>query len=195
MLPETDEMKSLRKRKTQRLFVALELPEDLLARLEALKPEFPGIPWTPRNNLHLTLRFIGNVPEEDIPGIRAALRTVRAGCFFLRVRGLGIFAQSRQTILWAGLEPSADLLVLKRRVDAALEGGPALAMVSGRFAPHITLSRMRKNRPETLRRFVGDHAETDLGKFHVISFALFRSELAPGGAVHSLEEAYPLFPA
>ena len=145
MLPEVGEMKSPGKRKAQRLFVALELPGNVLARLEALKPEFPELPWAPRKNIHLTLRFIGNVPDKDLPGIRAALRTVRAGCFFLRVRGLGIFSQSRQTVLWAGLEPSADLLALKRRVDAALESGPALATVSGRFVPHITLSRIRKN--------------------------------------------------
>ena len=195
MLPETGEMESSGKQKTQRLFVALKLPEDLLARLEALKPEFPELPWTPRNTLHLTLRFIGNVPEDDVPGIRTALRSVRAGCFFLRVRGVGIFAQSRRAVLWAGLEPSSDLLALKRRVDAALEGGPALAPDPGRFAPHITLSRIRKNRPATLRRFVDEHAGTDLGEFHVTLFALFRSQLTPGGAIHSLKEEYPLFPA
>ena len=195
MLPEVGEMESPGKRKTQRLFVDKKKNKDVLARLEALKAEFPGIPWAPRKNLHLTLRFIGNVPEEDVPGIRAALRGVRAGRFYLRARGLGIFAQSRQTVLWAGLEPSPDLLALKLRVDAALEGGPAPDPVPGRFIPHITLSRIRKNRPAALRRFVGEHAGTDLGGFHVTSFALFRSELTPGGAIHFLEEAYMLLPA
>ncbi len=194
MLPETGEMESPRKRKTQRLFVALELPENVLARLDALKPELPELPWAPRKNIHLTLRFIGNVPEEELFGIKAALRNVRVDRFLLRVRGLGIFTQSRQTVLWAGLELSPDLLVLKRRVDAALEGGPALAPVPGRFSPHITLSRIRKNRPATLRRFVDGYAGTGLGEFHVTSFSLFRSELTPGGAIHSLEEAYTLSP-
>ena len=195
MLSEANEMESSGKRKTQRLFVALELPENILARLDALKPEFPGIPWAPRKNLHLTLRFIGSVPEEDLPGIKAALRRVRAGRFILRAKGLGLFAQSRQTVLWAGLEPSPDLLALKLRVDAALEDGAGLVPAPGRFAPHITLSRIRKNRPAALRQFVSGHAETGLGEFCVTSFALFRSELTPGGAIHSLEEAYPLFPA
>lgn len=195
MLPEVNEPESPGKRKTQRLFVALELPEDVLTRLEALKEEFSELPWASRNTLHLTLRFIGNVPEEDVPGIRAALGHVRGSRFFLQARGLGVFAQSRRTILWAGLEPSPDLLALKRRVDAALEKVPALGPAHGPFAPHITLSRIRKNRPATLGRFVDAHAGTDLGGFHVNSFALFRSELTPGGAIHFLEEAYRLLPA
>lgn len=105
MLSEVGEMESPGKRKALRLFVALELPGAVLTRLEALKAELPELPRAPRNTLHLTLRFIGNVPEEDLPGIKLALGSVRSGRFFLRVRGLGIFAQNRQIVLWVGLEP------------------------------------------------------------------------------------------
>ncbi len=178
--------------KRQRLFVALPLPAPALACLEAVRAEAPGLAWTPKEALHLTLRFIGNVPQEDVPAVRAALRTVRAGPFSLRVRGLGMFARSRGAILWAGLEACPELTDLKRQVDAALERGAGLAPEPGRFSPHITLSRLKTSAPGSLRGILSRHAAVAGERFVVASFTLYSSLLLPGGSVHTPEEVYPL---
>ncbi len=180
---------------TRRLFVALELQEAVLARLEALKREMPGIRWPGRDAMHLTLRFIGDTPAERVPVIMEALRAARlmgAGPFALRVKGLGLFERSRQAILWAGLDHSPALSGLKRRVDAALAAGAGLGPDGGRFFPHITLSRSKIPPPAALRGIVRDHGAKDFGEFSVAAFALFSSLLTPGGAVHAREAIYPL---
>lgn len=181
------------KREQQRLFVALELPETVVPRLNVLKQELPGVKWTPPENLHLTLRFIGEMSAQDVPAVREALRTVRAACFSLRMQGLGMFARGRQIILWAGLEPSPDLHALKQRVDDALAAGARLLPTSDLFSPHVTLSRIKAPAPDAVSLFVKHHAGESLKKFSATSFALFRSELRSGGAIHFVEERYPLF--
>ena len=192
MISKIVEKATAGKREQPRLFVALELPEPALSRLEVLKKELPGIRWTPQENLHLTLRFIGETPVEDVPAVREALRTVRAECFSLRMRGLGMFERGRQVILWAGLEPTPDLRALKQRVDAALAAKTGLTPTSGLFSPHVTLSRIQAPAPDAVRLFVKRHVGESLAKFSVTSFTLFRSQLRPGGAIHSVEEIYPL---
>ncbi len=177
---------------TRRLFVALELPEAVLARLEALKSELPGIRWAGRDTMHLTLRFIGDMPADRVPAVTEALRAVRVTPFALRVKGLGLFERGRQTILWAGLDQAPALPRLKQRADAALAAGAGLGPDDGRFSPHITLSRIKTSIPSALRNIVRDYSEKDFGEFPVAAFTLFSSVLTPGGAIHSREAVYPL---
>ena len=108
----------------------------------------------------------------------------------MRVRGVGMFVGKQRVTLWAGLEPSPDLLALKQRIDGALNLHAGLAPDKGRFTPHITLRRIKSPVPDAVRRFVKTRAATALGGFSVRSFALFRSELRPEGAIHTLEERY-----
>ena len=175
-----------------RLFVALALPDRVLAQLTALGKEFPGLKWTPPENLHLTLRFIGNLPEERVAAVQTALRAVKAAPFSLRLNGLGLFARPRRSILWAGLEPCPELLELKDRIDAMLALHAALAPEGGRFSPHITLSRLKDVPQAALRERVKAVGKALTGSFSACSFTLFRSRLASGGAVHTLEAVYAL---
>lgn len=177
-----------------RLFVALALPDKVLARLVALGKEFPGLKWTPPENLHLTLRFIGNVREERVAAVQTALQAVRAAPFSLRLNGLGLFVRPRQSILWAGLEPCPELSELKGRIDAMLALHAVLAPEGGRFLPHITLSRLKSAPQAALRERVKGVGKTLAGSCSARSFILFRSRLAPGGAVHTPEAVYELEP-
>ncbi len=176
----------------KRLFIAVELPEAVRGRLRELRRELPDIRMASPDNAHLTLRFLGVLPEQDVPAIKAALRGVRAAPFSLRLRGLGLFSRSRQSVLWAGLAPCPALPDLKRHIDEALLRGAGLAPDTGRFAPHVTLSRLKAGVPPSLRAAVTRHAATVFGEFSVAAFILFSSALTPGGALHTVEEACAL---
>jgi len=176
---------------TLRLFAAVDLPDELLFRLVELKKEFPGIRWTLPENMHLTLRFIGETGRQEADKARNALREARVAPFSLCLHGLGLFERSHQSILWAGLETSAPLLELKRQVDAVLAEAIGLEAEYGGFSPHITLSRMRTGISGVLRAQAADYRFAS-ENFTVTSFTLFQSVLSPAGASHFPLERYRL---
>ena len=176
---------------TVRLFAAVELPDALRFQLVGLKKDFPGIRWVVPENMHLTLRFIGEVGLQKADTARNALHKVRVAPFFLCIRGLGLFERRHQTVLWAGLQPSAPLRDLKRQVDEALAEGIGLAAEHGLFSPHITLSRIRTGVAAALRAQVAGYSFAS-ESFAVASFTLFRSVLSSAGASHIPLERYPL---
>ena len=176
---------------TLRLFAAVELPDALRSRLVELKKDFPGIRWTVPENMHLTLRFIGELGRQEADKARSALREVRVAPFSLCMQGLGLFERRNRNVLWAGLRTFAPLLDLKRQVDEALAGGIGLKAEHGRFSPHITLSRIRTGVSAVLREQAACHVFAS-ESFAVESFTLFRSVLSPEGASHFPLERYPL---
>jgi 2'-5' RNA ligase len=134
-------------------------------------------------NLHVTLKFLGQIEETRVGAITEALVAVatRTPAFALDVRGLGAFpTPSRPRVLWAGLEPAAPLTALAGAVDAALA---ALGFVreSRAFAAHVTLGRVRESRRNpALAAALARPA--DCGGLPVARVSLMRSELHPRGA-------------
>lgn len=175
----------------RRLFVALELPTPIRGQLHALKKNFPGLRWTPIENIHLTIKFIGEVPDEIAGLIRQSLYDIRVGSFTARINGLGCFARKWQTVLWAGLEPCPALLDLKQRVDEVLANQTALPPDLGRYTPHITLARL-KTPPPNLKQTMTACSRQSQAEFAVKSFTLFHSRLTTTGAMHTVEQLYPL---
>ncbi|CAK7044066.1 MAG: RNA 2',3'-cyclic phosphodiesterase [Desulfovibrio sp.] len=148
--------------------------------------------WTAPENLHLTLRFIGEVSLIQAEKIRVALEDVQAKSFSLHLWELGFFDRRAQAILWAGLDESQDLLLLKSRVDTALAAHANLQIPQGRFSPHITLGRMKNADRKALREFTAQHSNALKSEFPVTGFTLFSSVLAPDGAKHTIEARYSL---
>ena len=176
---------------TARLFAAVELPDALRSQLAELKKDFPGLRWMVPENMHITLRFIGEVDGQKSDKAQSALREVRLAPFSLHVQGLGLFEMRHQSVLWAGVQTSASLLELKRQVDGVLAWGIGLDVERGRFTPHITLSRIRTGVSAALREQIECCRYT--GKSFVAeSFTLFHSVLSFAGAAHSPLERYPL---
>jgi len=176
----------------QRLFVAVELPEDLRHTLAGLQKNLPGIRWTSPNSLHLTVRFIGEVPPAQTTTIKTALNNVKAERFTLQINGLGSFDKKIHGVLWVGILASMELFSLKRQVDTALERHADLKMTDGRFSPHITLGRIKQADQKILRDFVAKNESIISTEFSVRSFTLFSSILAPDGAIHTIEARYDL---
>ena len=175
-----------------RLFVALEIPEDVKASLSGLQSHFPSLKWTPTGNLHLTLRFIGQVPQTSIEPIQQSLRSVKNCSFRLIVAGLGLFQRKTGGILWAGVNKEPALLQLKQQVDEALRVSVGLNLKEESFSPHLTLSRLKISPSPALKIQVRAKAVEQFGDFPVTGFTLFRSFLLPTGAIHEQVERYPL---
>jgi len=176
--------------KGDRLFAALELSKEIQARLSNLQALIPGLKWTPAANLHLTLRFLGLVPPDKTERVREALRRVKGDSFPLAVAGLGLFQKRTGAVLWAGASREPALEKLKKEVDEALRASAGLSLAEERFFPHITLSRLKTPAPGSLKKTVREKAAERFGETAVAGFTLFRSILAPSGAVHEPVERY-----
>ncbi len=179
-----------------RLFVAITLPEEIREALAALEDGLPGVRWIPEDNLHLTLRFIGEVDHGVAHDIDDALVALRMPAFELKLAGVGKFGQGRKLrALWAGVEANPELVRLRDKVERAMVG-VGLAPEPRKFAPHISLARFKNNGagmpPDKLERYLADHALFKAGPFPVEAFTLYSSFLSSSGAIYTPEADYPL---
>ena len=177
-----------------RLFVAVDLPTELRPVIARLCQGIGGARWTRPEQLHITLRFLGDTAEDRLADLRAGLREVRALRFELALQGTGVFpppgARKPARVLWLGLNPPEPLRALKDAVDGVL--GPDSETAKRGFSPHLTLARFPTRPRSDLDRFLAEHVGFDGGRFLVSSFHLYRSTLRPEGALHEIVESYPL---
>jgi len=177
-----------------RLFVGLALPQSLKDRLAPLMAGLPGARWVPPENLHLTLRFVGEVDEREAALLDEALITIERSPFELQVSGCGIFAQRRgPEAVWIGVTSTPPLVDLQAAVErAAVRAG--LAPEEKRFRPHITLARLKDVPQPRLQAFVAGH---NLFKdtVRIEEFTLFSSKLGSGDPIYVEEAVYPLVAA
>ncbi len=178
-----------------RLFVGLGLPEGLAARLATLEAGLPGAQWVLPENMHLTLRFIGEVTENDAADIDEMLAGISAPGFDLHLQGVGTFGEGHKTrAVWVGLVPSAPLAHLQTKVESAcVRGGQP---PEGRkFSPHVTLARFNHAADANrLQRFIEGSAMFSAGPWTVDHFTLFESRLGKSGAVYTPLADYELSP-
>jgi 2'-5' RNA ligase len=180
---------------TLRLFVALALPPAVADTLATLTEPLRGFAWVAPERLHLTLRFLGDVPARQIDSLVAALSSVRVAPFQLPLEGLGTFPpRGAPQVLWAGVGAGHPRLhQLRQQVDdSVLHCGIAADL--RRFTPHITLARCGGTSPAAVRAWLHRHREWVGPAFRVEAFRLYASELRPGGAVHTAVAAFPLAP-
>ena len=165
-----------------RLFVALVPPATVQAELAALAAPLPGVRWTPAENLHLTLRFIGDTGPDKQAALEAVLARVRVEPFVLPVGGLGVFpSRGPAKVLWAGVgHGHPRLYQLRKQVDEALLSvDPALDIRS--FHPHFTLGRLgEEHEAKALAGFLERHAQFEAPPFRANEFHLMASERSPG---------------
>ncbi len=175
-----------------RLFVALELPEEVRVRLAALARPLPRATWISMASLHLTLCFIGEVDEGLAADIDAELARISLPAFELSLSGLGLFdSRDRVRALWAGVLPAPALTVLQARVVQAVKRAGA-EPEARRFHPHVTLARLRNAPLEEVTPFVARHSFFKDGPFAVGAFVLMSSRLGHDGSVYTVERSYPL---
>jgi 2'-5' RNA ligase len=174
-----------------RLFVALEIPPAIRAALTALAGGVPGARWQTDAQMHLTLRFIGDVDETVAEAIDDSLAAIRAPAFTLELAGTGEFGGKVPRALWAGVRASEPLAHLQKKVDVAIQriGRPPDAH---KYAPHVTLARLRAAPREKIMAFLAHNSLFASAPFAVERFVLFSSELSHTGSIYHAERLYPL---
>jgi 2'-5' RNA ligase len=174
-----------------RLFVALALPEAVADGLLAMQAGVPGARWSTREQLHLTLRFIGEVDERDAADIHEALSSISERRFSLELKGVGAFGGKNPRALWAGVEASEPLLHLQRKIETALQR-LGLSPEPRKYTPHVTLARLHATPYSGVGEYVTDHALYRSTAFGIDHFILFSSRLTPNGSLYVAEREYAL---
>lgn len=180
-----------------RCFLAVELPPGLQQAIRAatagvrLAVGMQIIRWIPEQNIHLTLKFLGETAPSSLQQIGAALQSEvpQYKCFDVTLKGLGAFPNvKRARVLWIGLDAPASLASLQRELDVATS---RLGYVSEErpFSPHLTVGRVRENAStadlQRIRDALQGTSVGNLGTLPVRAVHLYKSELLPSGSVYS----------
>lgn len=174
-----------------RLFTGIELPEDIRDRLSDIETPLPGAKWVPNDNLHITLRFAGDIDNGVAREFADGLAAIDCDPFELRLAGLGTFGGNDPRVIWVGVEPSPGLDVLARANERAARGA-GLPPEGRNFKPHVTLARLNYPRIEPLARLLQRFGAFRTDPFLVTRFVLFSSKPMVGGGPYVVEEAFPL---
>jgi RNA 2',3'-cyclic 3'-phosphodiesterase len=179
-----------------RLFVALEIPsamrENFIALIESLRAASSQTRWVGAENLHVTLKFIGEVPEAKLTAIRSVLASVRSDQpVALDIRGLGFFPNEKHPrVFWAGIEASPNLKTLAADIEQAMEK-LGVRREPRPFSPHLTLARFEPPRlPEKIRATIEGNLARDFGSLRTSNFHLIESKLKPSSAEYTTLESF-----
>jgi 2'-5' RNA ligase len=176
-----------------RVFVALDIPEDVRAAIGALiarlRPACRATRWARIEGLHLTLKFIGEVPPEKIETIEASLARIRfPDLIEMKFRDVGFFPNERRpTVFWAGIEAGAKLGALAAAVETSVER-LGIPKEHRAFSPHLTLARFKSSAGSALNRLreaISAAAPLEFGAGAAKEFHLYQSILKPGGAEYT----------
>lgn len=181
-----------------RTFIAIELDDALHRTLRDLQAQFKreraarGVRWVTPENIHVTLKFLGDVSAEQIPAIQRALADACAGIapFALSIADVGAFPNTRRpNVVWVGARDDAgSTALLAKRVDDAC-AALGFAREERAFTPHLTLGRVHRDAAPSDRQFIGEmilNAKVgDLGRVRVERVSVMKSELRPGGSVYT----------
>lgn len=174
-----------------RLFVAIRPPEAVRDLLIDTMDGVPGLRWQDDAQLHLTLRFIGEVERPIAEDLALALGKERFKHFAIRVAGVGRFEQRGRGALWAGLEPRTPLASLAAKIERVCVG-VGLPPERRAFHPHITLARWGRGGAVSLDPFLARHAALVSEPFEVDAFHLYQCHLGRDGAHYETVAEYPL---
>lgn len=152
----------------------------------------PGARWVSPENLHLTLRFIGEVHNGQAQDIDSTLMKVRAPKLEIQLDGVGLFGKAGAArILWAGVRKSEALTRLHGKVESALRDA-GISPDERKFSPHVTLARLRNAPASRVQRFVAENAHFATESLPVDHFVLYSSHRSTSGAIYTAEADYAL---
>lgn len=174
-----------------RLFVAIRPPRPVRDQLLGLMAGVRGARWQSDDQLHLTLRFIGEVDRHRAEDVAAALGTIHQPRFEIALSGIGSFERRGKIAdLWAGLAPHEPLKALHKKIDQAL-ARVGIEPDQRAYLPHITIARLNRSGGPVDALLAASGGITS-APFGVEDFGLYESELTPAGSLYSLVERYPL---
>ena len=175
-----------------RLFVGIPFPDNIRDQLGGLLGGLPGARWVRPENLHISLRFIGEVAGGDEIDIDQALQDVVGEAFEVTLAGVGCFdRRGRVHAVWAGIEKPEALIRLQGKVELALVNS-GIEPEHRKYKPHLTLARMKYGPAREVGQYLEAQNGFTAGPFRVARFTLFESHLGRGGAHYQALADYPL---
>jgi len=173
-----------------RLFTGIEIPEAIRLRLSLIRSPLSGAKWIEPDNMHVTLRFVGDIDARTADEFCDLLAAIRTRPFPVSIRGVGIFGGRDPHILWAGVEADAELDALYRANERAARAA-GLEPDTRAFRPHVTLARMRRARHHAVARFLEENGALRVEPFMPTRFVLLSARAGSGGPPYVIEAAYP----
>jgi len=171
-----------------RLFISINVPIEIKERLASFQRKLVDLvqgSFTPVENMHLTLKFLGDVDEERIEQIKdACSEAINTSCFTAEIKGTGAFpSENYIRVVWVGVGSGADLLAnIKTQLDEKLT--PLGFKDDFEFRPHVTLARVKKVLyADALKKLIENNRGTDFGKFRVAKVSLMKSEQRKDGSL------------
>jgi len=173
-------------------FIAIDLPLEVRDELMLIAAGVPGAYWVDEEQLHLTLRYLGEIDGLVLRNLQGALDRIDARSFVLQLEGIGFFPpRGEPEVLWVGVEKSQPLSDLRARVDALASrlGVPADRK---RYTPHVTLARLHDAPDSRLARFAMEQALFKSTPFSPLTFSLYASRRNETGSEYQRIAAYVL---
>jgi 2'-5' RNA ligase len=174
-----------------RLFTGIEVPAHISQGLSLLRGGLPGARWIDPENYHITLRFIGDVDGHVGRDVIQILGAVRRSSFEIVLDRLDQFGGRKPRAVFAGANPSSALVELQAEHERLLQR-IGLPPESRKFAPHVTLARLRESSAHHVADYLSSRAPFRSPPFPVSRFVLFSSRTSTGGGPYVVEAAYPL---
>ena len=175
-----------------RLFAGVAIPDDLRSRLAVLQGGIDGARWVASENMHITLRFIGEVDEITAEEIDGALSRLTASPLNIALSGAGRFnSWNKPRAVWVGVEKTPDLMALQEKVDRAIIN-IGLPPEGRKYMPHVTLARMKNARAQHTQNWVAANDPFLAAPFVAREVVLYESRLGRAGAYYSPVAIYPL---
>ena len=174
-----------------RLFAAIRPPDHIRDLLLDAMDDSADFRWQDDEQLHLTLRFVGEVDRHVAADLSDALSRIRAAPFSLRVNKIGSFDHRASGAIWAGVEPKEPVAALAAKIERVCQQ-VGLEPERRAFHPHITLARWKGRRTRELADFLDRRRDLASEPFEVREFILFESQLSRHGAHYEEIAAYPL---
>ena len=176
-----------------RLFAAIAVPHEAALALAPLAGGVPGARWSAAENLHITLRFMGEISEALAEDLDSALGTVSVAPFEVTLTGVGSFGDhTGVTAMWAGVEAGDRLTILRGRCESAARRS-GLAPDTRVWKPHVTLAYLSGAEPGRVAAWTRVHSLLRTAPFRVDRFGLYSSRMGrSGGSVYTLERSYAL---
>jgi 2'-5' RNA ligase len=175
------------------LFLAIKPPNEIRKQLSQLCFGIPNIRWINEENLHITLRFFGNVDNNTLLDIKETLFNINTSSFQLKLSSPNHFSSRKQIVLWLTPSPSQPLLELRKQIDRSLIELNVQANKT-HFIPHLTLGYITTANfhPDKTPKFLNSISHFASSPFEVNKFHLLSSKLTEKRAIYTIESEYPL---
>ncbi len=175
-----------------RLFIAVPLPDTVTDQFADLQQPIDWLRWQDRNQLHITLKFLGETDPERVPEINQNLSQIQLPAFSMTIKGFGYFPKDKQPrVLWSGIDNNQSLQKLQQSVEQTCtdigfdaEGRP--------FKPHITIARIDGGSKRDVMSFINQHKKFSIPDVPVDEFVLYESKLSSEGATHIRKKSFNL---